>query len=125
MLIAVAVFGLATVAFGLSRNFYLTLAVLTVIGAADMVSVVIRQTLVQSETPDALRGRVSAVNTVFICASNEVGEFESGALAWLIGVVPAVVIGGVSTVAIAVLWSRWFPELRERDKLVGPAPTRS
>jgi MFS family permease len=122
MLLAVAVFGLATVAFGLSQNFYLTLAALTVIGAADMVSVVIRQTLVQSETPDALRGRVSAVNTVFIGASNEVGEFESGALAWLVGAVPAVVIGGLSTVAIAALWSRWFPELRDRDKLVPSTP---
>ena len=125
MLVAVAVFGLGTVAFGLSRNFYLTLAVLAVIGAADMVSVVIRQTLVQSETPDALRGRVSAVNTVFIGASNEVGEFESGALAWLIGAVPAVVIGGLSTVAIAAVWSRMFPELRDRDRLVGPAPAGS
>ena len=124
MLLAVAVFGLATVAFGLSQNFYLTLAALTVIGAADMVSVVIRQTLVQSETPDALRGRVSAVNTVFIGASNEVGEFESGALAWLVGAVPAVVIGGLSTVAIAALWSRWFPELRDRDKLVPSTPAR-
>jgi MFS family permease len=124
MLLAVAVFGLATVAFGLSQNFFLTLAALTVIGAADMVSVVIRQTLVQAETPDALRGRVSAVNTVFIGASNELGEFESGTLAWLVGAVPAAVIGGLSTVAIAALWSRWFPELRDRDKLVPSTPAR-
>jgi MFS family permease len=122
MLMAVTVFGLATVGIGVSQQFILTLVLLAVIGGADVVSVVIRQTLVQSETPDRLRGRVSAVNTLFIGASNEIGEFESGALAWLVGAVPAVVIGGLSTVAIAALWSRWFPELRDRDKLVGPAP---
>jgi hypothetical protein len=125
MLIAVTVFGLATVGIGLSQHFILTLVLLAVIGGADMVSVVIRQTLVQSETPDRLRGRVSAVNTLFIGASNEIGEFESGALAWLVGAVPAVVIGGLSTIGIAALWSRWFPELRDRDKLVGPGPEQS
>jgi MFS family permease len=115
MLAAVAIFGLATIGFGLSTNFYLTLVLLAILGAADMVSVVVRQTLVQLETPDPLRGRVAAVNTVFIGASNELGEFESGTLAWLVGPVPAVVVGGVGTVLIALLWSRWFPALARRD----------
>jgi hypothetical protein len=115
MLEAVAIFGLATIGFGLSTNFYLTLVLLAILGAADMVSVVVRQTLVQLETPDRLRGRVAAVNTVFIGASNELGEFESGTLAWLVGPVPAVVLGGIGTVLIALMWSRWFPALAARD----------
>jgi MFS family permease len=115
---AVALFGLATVAFGLSRHFLLSLGFLAVLGAADMVSVVIRQTLVQAETPNEMRGRVSAVNAVFIGASNELGEFESGAVAALIGTVPAVVVGGAGTLLVAALWARWFPELRRRDRLV-------
>ena len=96
----------------------LSLACLFVLGAADMVSVFVRQTLVQIDTPDAMRGRVSAVNTVFIGASNELGEFESGTLAALIGTVPAVVAGGLGTLAVAMLWARWFPALRDRDRLV-------
>jgi len=115
---AVALFGLATVAFGLSRHFLLSLGFLAVLGAADMVSVVIRQTLVQAETPNEMRGRVSAVNAVFIGASNELGEFESGAVAALIDTVPAVVVGGAGTLLVAALWARWFPELRRRDRLV-------
>jgi len=115
---AVAVFGLATIAFGLSKSFLLSLACLYLLGAADMVSVVIRQTLVQAETPDGMRGRVSAVNAVFIGASNELGEFESGTVAALIGTVPCVVIGGAGTLLVAALWSRWFPALRERDRLI-------
>jgi MFS family permease len=118
MLQAVAVFGLATIGFGLSTNLYLSLACLFVLGMADMVSVFVRHTLVLSETPDAMRGRVSAVNSVFIGASNELGEFESGALAALIGTVPAVVAGGVATVATAAIWGRLFPQLRDRDSLV-------
>jgi MFS family permease len=118
MLMAVGVFGLATIGFGLSRSLGLTLFLLFLIGAADMVSVVVRQTLVQVETPDGLRGRVAAVNTVFIGASNELGEFESGTLAWLIGPAPAVVVGGVGTVMLALLWWRCFPELAGRDSLV-------
>ena len=93
MLLAVAVFGLATIVFGLSSNLYLSLACLAVLGAADMISVYVRQTLVQLETPDAMRGRVAAVNAVFIGASNELGEFESGVLAAAVGAVPAVVLG--------------------------------
>lgn len=121
MLQAVAVFGLATIGFGLSTHLLLSLFFLFVMGAADMISVFVRQTLVQLETPDAMRGRVAAVNSVFIGASNELGELESGVLAALVGTVPAVVIGGLGTLAVAGLWARWFPELRERDRLV-PAP---
>jgi hypothetical protein len=98
---------------------WLSLACLFVLGAADMISVVVRQTLVQLDTPDAMRGRVAAVNAVFIGASNELGEFESGALAALLGTVPAVVVGGLGTLAVAGLWARWFPELYERDRLSG------
>lgn len=115
---AVAAFGIATIGFGLSTSFALSLFCLLVLGAADMVSVVIRQTLVQLETPDAMRGRVAAVNSVFIGASNELGEFESGAVAALIGTVPSVVVGGVGTLLVAALWSRWFPSLRDRDRLL-------
>jgi MFS family permease len=118
MLMAVGVFGLATIVFGLSANLYLSLACLFVLGAADMISVYVRQTLVQLETPDAMRGRVAAVNSVFIGASNELGEFESGVLAALVGPVAAVVLGGVGTIAVAGLWARWFPALRDRDRLV-------
>jgi MFS family permease len=117
LFVAVAVFGLATIAFGLSSWFPLSLAALIVLGAADMISVVLRQTLVQMETPDAMRGRVSAVNLVFIGASNELGEFESGVTAALFGTVPAVVIGGLGTLAVAALWAWKFPALRRIDKL--------
>jgi MFS family permease len=116
---AVAVFGLATIGFGLSTSLPLSLLCLFVLGAADMISVFVRQTLVQIDTPDAMRGRVAAVNAVFIGASNELGEFESGVLAALVGTVPAVVIGGAGTLAVAALWARWFPALRDRDRLVG------
>jgi MFS family permease len=115
---AVAIFGLATIGFGVSESLPLSLACLFILGAADMVSVFVRQTLVQIDTPDVMRGRVSAVNTVFIGASNELGEFESGTLAALIGTVPAVVVGGLGTLAIAALWARWFPALRDRDWLI-------
>jgi MFS family permease len=118
MLQAVGIFGLATIGFGLSTNFGLTLVLLAILGAADMVSVVVRQTLVQAETPDDLRGRVAAVNTVFIGASNELGEFESGTLAWLVGPSAAVVIGGIGTFMLAVFWRSWFPDLAQRDALI-------
>ena len=125
MLEAVALFGIATVGFGLSTNLWLSLACLAVAGAADMVNVYVRQTLVQTETPDAMRGRVAAVNSIFIGASNELGEFESGTLAALRGAVPAVVIGGLATVAVAALWGRLFPELRDRDRLIRPLPEKT
>lgn len=116
MLTAVAVFGLAMAGFGLSRSFPLSLLLLALAGAADMVSVVVRQTLIQLETPDALRGRVAAVNSLFIGASNELGEFESGVVAGLIGAVPATVLGGLGTIAAALVWARLFPELAHRDR---------
>ena len=118
MLQAVALFGLSTIGFSLSTSLYLSLACLAVIGAADMVNVYVRQTLVQTETPDAMRGRVAAVNSIFIGASNELGEFESGTLAALLGAVPAVVIGGAATIALAALWGRMFPQLAARDRLI-------
>jgi MFS family permease len=118
MFLSVVIFGLAVIGFGLSRSLPLSLACLFVLGASDMVSVVIRQTLMQAETPDAMRGRVSAVSSVFVGASNELGEFESGVLAALVGAVPAVVLGGLGTIAVAALWTRLFPQLWERDKLV-------
>ncbi|SEM40630.1 Predicted arabinose efflux permease, MFS family [Stigmatella aurantiaca] len=111
MLLCVALFGVATVLFGLSRHLVLSLVALVVLGAADMVSVVIRQTLVQLATPAEMRGRVSAVNMVFIGASNELGDFESGATAQWLGVVPSVVVGGVGTCVVVALWAWLFPAL--------------
>lgn len=116
----VIVFGLATVVFGVSTSFWLSLAALTAMGAGDMVSVYIRHVLVQLETPDDIRGRVSAVNAVFIGASNEMGEFESGVTAAWFGTVPAVVIGGVATLGVAWLWARRFPELWRMDRFPEP-----
>lgn len=118
MFAAVAVFGLATLGFGLSTSLWLSLGFLTLLGASDMVSVVIRQTLVQQVTPDEMRGRVSAVNSIFIGASNELGQFESGAVAALIGPVGSVVIGGIGTLAVAGVWMWLFPSLARRDRLV-------
>jgi MFS family permease len=120
MLWAVVVFGLATAVFGLSTSFALSMLALAITGAADMVSVVVRQSLVQLETPDAMRGRVSAVNSVFIGASNQLGEFESGATAAVLGPVGSVVLGGVGSIVIALLWWHWFPALARRDQLVRP-----
>ncbi|HYI00044.1 MFS transporter [Hyalangium sp.] len=112
MLACVALFGVATVVFGVSSHLGLSVVALVVLGAADMVSVVIRQTLVQLATPPEMRGRVSAVNMVFIGASNELGEFESGVTAEWFGVVPSVVLGGVGTCVVVLLWAGLFPELR-------------
>jgi MFS family permease len=117
----VALFGLATVVFGISTAVWLSVAALAVMGGADMVSVYIRETLIQLWTPDQVRGRVNAVNMVFIGASNELGEFRAGVSAALIGTVPAVVLGGVGTVAVAALWYKWFPELRRTRHLDGRA----
>jgi len=118
MLWAVAVYGAAIAVFGVSTSFALAMLALAVSGAADMVSVVVRQSLVQLETPDAMRGRVSAVNSVFIGASNQLGEFESGSTAALLGPVGSVVLGGAGSIAVALLWWRWFPALARRDQLV-------
>jgi MFS family permease len=117
LFIGVATFGAATCVFGMSTNYYLSLAMLIVIGAADLISVYVRQTLVQLRTPDTMRGRVSAVNQVFIGASNELGEFESGMTANWWGTVPATVIGGIGTLVVVGLWAWRFPKLRRADKL--------
>ena len=114
---AVGVFGLATVVFGLSTWLPLSVAALVVLGAADVVSVVIRSALVQFATPDHMRGRVNAMNMLFIGASNQLGEFESGVTAALLGTVPAVVLGGIGSIVIVLLWMRVFPALRRVDNL--------
>ncbi|WP_297727673.1 MFS transporter [Limnohabitans sp. Rim8] len=118
MLAAVAVFGLANIVFGISQDLVLSMIALAVTGAADTISVVTRLTLMQLETPDDMRGRVSAVNSIFIGASNQLGEFESGATAALWGPVGSVVVGGVATVLVAAAWLRLFPDLAQRDRMV-------
>ena len=117
MFVAVAVFGIATITFGLSRNMFLSLGALFLLGASDMVSVFVRQNLVQRKTPDAMRGRVNAVNFLFIGASNELGEMESGATAAWLGSIEAVVVGGIGTLVVMGLWFWWFPQLRRLDRL--------
>lgn len=117
----VALFGVSTIVFGLSRSFVVSLVALAVSGAADMVSVFVRQSLVQLRTPDEMRGRVAAVNQVFVGASNEFGEFESGLTSAWLGVVPAVVAGGVGTLLVVGLWTFLFPALRDVDRLDPPA----
>jgi MFS family permease len=117
MFFAVIIFGLATIAFALSRSIWLSMGILTVLGGADVVSVVVRSTLVQLETPDQMRGRVSAVNALFIGTSNQLGEFESGVTASWFGLIPATVLGGVGSIVVALLWMRLFPGLRKLDRL--------
>jgi MFS family permease len=113
----VAMFGLSTIVFALSNSLIVALIALAVLGASDMVSVVIRMTLVQLGTPDEVRGRVTAVNGLFIGASNQLGEFRAGAMASWIGAIPAVLVGGIGTLAIVALWTRLFPELARADRL--------
>lgn len=125
MFAAVVVFGIGTIVFGVSTRFGLSLAALAVTGAADQVSVYIRSALVQFATPDAMRGRVSAVSTLFISASNELGGFESGVTAALLGTVPAVVLGGVGTLAVVAIWMRAFPPLRTVDRMREVIPAGS
>jgi MFS family permease len=117
MFAGVALFGVATIAFGLSRSFAASLIALAIAGAADMVSVFVRSALVQLATPDAMRGRVSAVNMVFIGASNELGEFESGVTAQWLGTVQSVVVGGVGTLVVVAIWAWRFARLRQVDRL--------
>ena len=119
MLIAVAGFGVATIAFGLSADPLLSFVALLAVGATDQVSMFVRQTLIQLSTPDEMRGRVGAVTSLFIGASNQLGEFESGSVAAMIGAVPAVVLGGVGAVGLAGLWAVMFPALRRVDRLLG------
>ncbi len=114
---AVAVFGAATILFAVSTSFLLSFAMLVILGASDVISVVIRQSLVQLRTPDEMRGRVSAVNSMFIGTSNQLGEFESGVTAALFGTVPAVLIGGIGTIIVVITWMRIFPQLAAVDTL--------
>ena len=125
MLVAVGVFGAATIVFGFSRFMPLSLACLALLGAADMFSVYVRQSLIQLYTPDEMRGRVGAVSSLFISASNELGEAESGFLGALIGPVTAVIAGGVGAVLVVVLWSWWFPELRLAKSFDAPDLART
>jgi len=118
MFVSVAIYGASIVVFGLSRDFFLSFAALAIGGGADMVSVVVRQTLVQLDTPDDMRGRVSAVNGVFIGASNELGEFRAGTMAAVMGPIGATIVGGIGTLVVAALWMRWFPALARRDRLM-------
>ncbi|HZO48859.1 MAG TPA: hypothetical protein VFB26_01825, partial [Gaiellaceae bacterium] len=133
LLAVVAAFGACMVVFGLSRWMWLSLLALAISGGVDLVSVVLRQTILPLVTPDELRGRVNAVEMVFISASNELGAFESGVAAALLGAVPAVVAGGAATILVALLWARLFPalarvdrldELRPADAYVSPGLTR-
>jgi MFS family permease len=121
LLTAVATFGAATLVFAVSRNLVLSLAMLALLGASDMVSVVIRVCLLRQNTPDAMRGRVNAAENVFIGASNELGAFESGALAALLGTVTSVVAGGIGTLLVVAAWALLFPQLRNADRLDEPA----
>jgi MFS family permease len=123
MFVGVALFGLGTAVFGLSQTPWISVTALAVMGAADMISVYVRETLIALWTPDEVRGRVNAVNSVFIGASNELGEFRAGTMAHVIGAVPAVVIGGFGTLAVAVIWSLGFPQLRKIDSLQAPDRT--
>jgi len=122
MLWCVAGFGVSTILFGISRSLLLSLLSLLLVGATDMVSIVVRGTMVQLTTPDEMRGRVSAINSLFIGASNEFGQFESGVTAHWFGTVPAVVLGGLGTLVVVALWAWLFPELRQADKLAGVRP---
>jgi MFS family permease len=115
----VIAFGIATIVFGLSRNLTVSLIALAALGASDVISVVVRMSLVQLQTPDDMRGRVGAINSLFIGTSNQLGEFESGMTAGLCGAVPAVLIGGAGTIAVALLWMRLFPGLRATRSLEG------
>ncbi len=125
MLWCVAGFGVATIVFAVSRDYWLSLAALIVAGGFDMVSMIVRQTMVQMSTPDAMRGRVSAVNWIFVGASNELGEFESGLTAALLGTVRAAVLGGLGCIGVVAVWTRLFPEIWQADNLLLDTPERS
>lgn len=116
MFAGVAIYGVFTIVFALSVHFWLSFVCLAILGAADMISVFVRQSLIQLQTPDHMRGRVSAVSMLFIGASNELGEFESGVMAWLMGAVTASIVGGVGTLMIVALWMAIFPQLRRVDR---------
>jgi Arabinose efflux permease len=120
MFIGVALFGVGTLVFGLSATPWLSIGSLMLMGASDMISVYVRETLIALWTPDEVRGRVNAVNMVFVGASNELGEFRAGTMASIFGAVPAVIIGGIGTLAVAAIWSLGFPKLRKIDSLEAP-----
>lgn len=122
MFVSVAGFGLATIVFALSTCLWLSMLALAVLGALDMISMVIRSALVQLETPDEMRGRVSAVNAIFVNTSNQLGEFESGITAAWLGTVPAVLLGGIGTLLVVGLWMWMFPALRQRERLESGSP---
>lgn len=117
MFFAVIVFGLATIIFAISKSYILSMVALFFLGASDVISMVIRSTLVQLATPDNMRGRVSSVNQMFVGTSNELGEFESGITAGLFGVVPAVLYGGIGTIIVAMMWMKLFPQLVDIDSM--------
>src|SRR5690606_30521711 len=117
MLFAFAGYGGAMVVFGLSTSFWLSLCALFAAGTCDMVSVYVRETLIQLRTPDTLRGRVNAINAAFNSGANELGDFRAGASAALIGTMPAVVLGGLCSLVVALVWARRYPELRLFDRL--------
>jgi presenilin-like A22 family membrane protease len=123
MFMGVGLFGIATIVFGVSTHTWTSIAALAIMGAADMISVYVRESLIALWTPDELRGRVNAVNMVFVGASNELGEFRAGTMAHTFGAVPAVVIGGLGTLAVSVIWAMSFRQLRQIDTL--DAPMRS
>jgi MFS family permease len=120
MFVGVALFGVGTLIFGLSQTPWLSVLALALMGASDMISVYVRETLITLWTPDHVRGRVNAVNMVFVGASNELGEFRAGTMASIFGAVPAVVIGGIGTLAVAIVWAASFPQLRRIDTLDAP-----
>ncbi len=124
MFAIVACYGLSTIAFALSTSFVVALIVLAVLGASDAVGVVIRQTLVQLETPDEVRGRVTAVNSLFVSASNQLGDFRAGTMAAWLGAAPAVLLGGVGTLLVALMWIKVFPELYRLNTFPAPPSTR-
>ena len=119
MFVSVACFGLATIVFALSTSFVLSMAALAVLGASDAVSVVIRMTLVQIETPDEMRGRVNAVNSLFAGTSNQLGDFRAGMMAAWLGAIPAVLVGGVGMLVVVLIWTRAFPALAQVDSFYG------
>jgi MFS family permease len=122
MFYGVAIFGVAILVFGISTSFWLSIAALAVMGAADMLSVWVRSTIVQLGTPDDMRGRVSAVHMLFVGTSNELGDFRAGVVAAWLGALPAVIAGGVCTLLVTALWARFFPELRRIDRLAEVTP---
>jgi MFS family permease len=125
MFVCVFVFGVATIGFGLSRDIFVAMFFLAILGAADIVSVVIRQTFIQVETPSDMRGRVNAVHAISTNTSNQLGDFESGVVAHFIGPVNAVIVGGVGSIIATFVWMKLFPELRTRDTFLKPATEAS